>query len=330
MAKIFLTHTPDMLANYYGPRALAELRKLGDVRLNETGGVLDAGALAEAARGCEIVVSDRQTPGPAGFFQQAADCVAFLRVAIDIRNIDVEAASHQGILVTQATAGFIPAVAEMAIGMMVDLGRHITRSTIEYRSGKDAEPRMGKQLKGATLGILGYGQIGVYLAKLAIALGMRVLVHDPYKSIDESGISRAGFGDVLSQSDFVVCLVVANEQTENLINAEAFAQMKRDALFINLSRGNLVEEKALQAALDQGRIAGAAMDVGRAPDQKPSLFLAGRPDVIATPHTAGLTPEAIEHQALDTVTQVKALVAGQMPPGAVNADAATRLHRLRV
>ena len=330
MAKIFLTHTPDMLANYYGSRALSELRKLGDVRLNETARVLDAGALAQAARGCEIVVSDRQTPGPAGFFQQATDCVAFLRVAIDIRNIDVEAASREGILVTQATAGFIPAVAEMAIGMMIDLGRHVTRSTIEYRSGKEAEPRMGKQLKGATLGILGYGQIGVYLGRLAVALGMQVLVHDPYKRVDERGISQVGFGEVLAQSDFIVCLVVANEATENLIDAQAFARMKRDAFFINLSRGNLVDEKALQAALAGGQIAGAAMDVGRAPDQKPSLTLAGRPDVIATPHTAGLTPQAIEHQAFDTVKQVTALLAGQMPPGAVNPEAATRLRRLGV
>ena len=165
MAKIFLTHTPDMLANYYGPRALAELRKLGEVRLNETA--------PRARRRCagegRTRLRDRRfgpaNPGPAEFFQQAADCVAFLRVAIDIRNIDVEAASREGILVTQATAGFIPSVAEMAIGMMIDLGRHVTRSTIEYRSGKDAEPRMGKQLKGATLGILGYGQIGVYLAE---------------------------------------------------------------------------------------------------------------------------------------------------------------------
>jgi D-3-phosphoglycerate dehydrogenase len=317
-----------MMANYYGPRALAELRQLGEVRLNETDRVLDADALAKAARGCEIVVSDRQTPGPAEFFRQAADCAAFLRVAIDIRNIDVEAASREGILVTQATAGFIPAVAEMAIGMMVDLGRHVTRSTIDYRGGNEAEPRMGKQLKGATLGILGYGQIGVYLAKLALAFDMRVLVHDPFKRVEESGISQAGFSEVLAQSDFVVCLVIANEDTENLMNAAAFAQMKRDAFFINLSRGNLVDEKALQAALDQHRIAGAAMDVGRAPDQKPSLFLAGRADVIATPHTAGLTPEAIEHQAFDTVKQVAALVAGQMPPGAVNPEKATRLRRL--
>jgi D-3-phosphoglycerate dehydrogenase / 2-oxoglutarate reductase len=328
MAKIFLTHTPDMLVNYYGERPLTELRKLGEVRLNETGRVLDADALAKEAGGCDIVISDRQTPGAAEFFRQAADCVAFLRVAIDIRNIDVPAASREGILVTQATAGFIPAVAEMAIGMMVDLGRHISRSTAEYRAGNDSEPRMGKQLEGATLGILGYGQIGEYLARLGIALGMRVLVNDPFKTVNETGVTQASFEDVLAQSDFVVCLVVATERTENLMNAAAFAQMKRGAFFVNLSRGNLVDEKALEAALNAKQIAGAAMDVGRAPDQKPPLFLAKRPDVIATPHTAGLTPEAAEHQAFDTVNQARSLLAGDLPPGAVNADAAHRLKRL--
>src|SRR5690348_17435376 len=126
MTNIFLTHTADMLENYYGERALSELRKLGNVRLNETGGVLGSDALAKAARGCEIVITDRQTAGPAEFFAQAPDCVAFLRVAIDIRNIDVPAASSQGILVTHATAGFIPSVSEMAIGYMIDCGRHIT------------------------------------------------------------------------------------------------------------------------------------------------------------------------------------------------------------
>src|SRR5882762_9163797 len=164
MARIFLTHVPDMLENYYGERALAAMRKLGEVRLNTTGKVLDAKALAEAAKGCEIVVSDRQTPGPAEFFPAAPDCCAFLRVAVDIRNIDVEAASRAGVLVTRATPGFIPAVSEMAIGMMVDLARGITDAAISYRKGEDAEPRMGRQLKGATLGIMGYGAIGRYLA----------------------------------------------------------------------------------------------------------------------------------------------------------------------
>jgi len=329
MAHIFLTHIPNMLENYYGQRPLAALRKLGEVKLNGTGKVLDPVALAQEAKDCEIVITDRQTAGPAAVFPQLPDCVAFLRVAIDIRNIDVAAASAEGILVTQATAGFIPSVSEMAIGYMIDWGRHITWATNEYRAGRDAEPRMGRQLKGATVGILGYGQIGEYLARLCVAFGMTVLVSDPFKNVDEPGVKQVEFAEALSQSDFVICLVVANEQTENLMNAAAFAQMKKTAYFLNLSRGNLVDEQALAAALDKKQIAGAAMDVGRAPDQKPSLFLARRADVLATPHTAGLTPEAAEHQAFDTVKQTEALLAGQVPPGAVNADKATRLARLK-
>jgi len=329
MPTVFLTHTPDMLANYYGARALAALKSHATVKLNETGRVLDAKALAEAARGCEIIVSDRQTAGPAELFPLLPDLVAFLRVAIDIRNIDVAAASAHGVLVTHATAGFIASVAEMAVGMMIDCGRFITRSTIEYRAGQEAEPRMGRQLKGATLGIMGYGAIGEYLGQLGIALGMTVLVSDPFKTIAAPGLRQVELPDLLSQSDYVVCLVVANEKTENLMNAAAFARMKRSAFFVNLSRGNLVDETALEAALDAKQIAGAAMDVGRAQDQKPSLFLAKRDDVIATPHTAGLTPEAAEHQAFDTVNQVAELVAGRMPPGAANAQAAHRLARLK-
>src|SRR5262245_16032591 len=120
MVRILLTHMPEMRRNYYGDRALAALQELGEVRLN-SGGVLGTEALIEAARQCDIVVSDRQTPGEARFFDHAPDVRAFLRVAVDIRNIDVAAASRHGILVTRATAGFIPAVAEMAIGFMVDL-----------------------------------------------------------------------------------------------------------------------------------------------------------------------------------------------------------------
>ena len=158
---------------------------------------------------------------------------------------------------------------------------------------------------------------------------MQVLVSDPYKAITAAGIRQVELDALLAQSDFVVCLAVATEETENLLNAEKFARMKPTAFFINLSRGNLVDEAALTRALDERRIAGAALDVGRAADQMPSLDLARRPDVIATPHAAGLTPEAIEHQAFDTVRQVAELAAGRVPPGAVNPEAASRLERLR-
>jgi D-3-phosphoglycerate dehydrogenase len=218
----------------------------------------------------------------------------------------------------------------MTLGMMIDLARGITDATIAYRKGEEAEPRMGRQLHGAAVGIMGYGAIARHLAPICIALGMKVLVADPYAKVEDSRIHQVPLEQLLAEADFVVCLVVANEQTENLMNAANFARMKKSAYFVNVSRGNLVDEAALKAALESRQIAGAAMDVGRAFDQKPSLDLARRADVIATPHTAGLTPDSIEHQAFDTVRQVAELVAGRVPPGAVNTDKATRLTRIGV
>jgi len=329
MARVFLTHIPDMLKNYYGDRAVAALKEHVEVVINPTGEVLDAYALARESRGCDIIVSDRQTPGPAEFFREAPDVVAFLRCAVDIRNIDVAAASEAGVLVTRATPGFAASVAEMTVGFMIDLARDISRSVAAYRQGWAPVARKGRELRGATLGIIGYGVIAQYLAPLGLAFGMTVFVSDPHKTVAEPGIRQVSFEALLAEADFVVCLAVATEATENLMNAQAFARMKPSAFFINMSRGNLVDEAALARALDERRIAGAAMDVGRAQDQMPTVMLASRPDVIATPHAAGLTPEAIEHQAFDTVRQVAELVAGRVPPGAVNAEAASRLARLR-
>ena len=201
--RIFLTHVPDMLENYYGPRALAEMRKLGEVRLNTSGKVLDAKALAEAAKGCEIIVSDRQTPGPTEFFPLAPDCCAFLRVAVDIRNIDVEAASREGVLVTRATPGFMASVSEMAIGMMIDCARGITDATIAYRRGEEAEPRKGIQLHGSTVGIMGYGAIARHLAPICVALGMTVLVSDPFATVEDKALRHVPLEMLLADSDFV-------------------------------------------------------------------------------------------------------------------------------
>ena len=183
---------------------------------------------------------------------------------------------------------------------------------------------MGRQLAGSRLGIIGYGSIGRYLAGIAKVLGMEVLVADPFTTIDDASIQHLPLDDLLGRSDYVVCLAIANEQTENLIGQAALARMQPHAFFINLSRGNLVDEAALAAALRENRIAGAAMDVGRAPDQMPSPELAKLSNVIATPHIGGLTPPAIESQSLETVRQVGQIIAGEAPVGAVNADRWTR------
>ena len=328
--KVYLTHTTDALANYYGERALAALRSLAEVRLNESGRHLAGRELAEAASGCEAIICYRQSPGEAETFRQAPDLVAFLRCAVDIRNIDVAAASAQGVLVTRATPGFIPSVAELVIGQMIDLARGVGEAAASYHRGAVPPARMGMQLAGSTLGIIGYGAIGRYLAPLGLALGMRVIIADPYAKPDDTRLEHKLLPDLLAESDVVVCLAIANEETENLMNAAAFARMKRGALFLNPSRGNLVDEAALLAALEASQLAGVAMDVGRAPDQMPTPSLAAHPRVIATPHIGGLTPAAIEHQAMDTVAQIRALTEGRLPDHAVNAGQAHRLARLGI
>lgn len=330
MLPVFLAHTDEMFRNYYGAEALAALERVARVRRNTTGRHLAGRDLAEAASGCTVIISDRMTPGEAETFAHAPDLVAFLRCAVDIRTIDLAAASTAGVLVTRATPGFADSVAELAVGMMVDLARGIGRATASYHRGEMPEIRMGRQLAGATLGILGYGVIGRRLGAIARAMRMRVLVADPHVTPDDPAIGHAPLHGVLAESDFVVCLVVANEQTENLLDARAFAAMKPGAFFVNLARGNLVDEAALLRALDAGPLAGAAMDVGRAPDQMPTPSLAAHPKVIATPHVGGLTPQAAQHQAFDTVRQVEALARGRIPPGAVNPEAAHRLRRLGI
>jgi len=264
------------------------------------------------------------TEGRGEIFAQLPRLRAFVRCAVDIRNVDVEAASEAGVLVTRAGPGFVQAVAELALGFMVDLSRGVSRATADYQAGRKPEARMGRQLAGSKIGIIGYGSIGRDLAEVAKVLRMEVLVSDPFATVSDAAIRQVGLDELLAASDYVVCLAIANEQTENLIGEAALARMQKHAVFVNLSRGNLVDEAALAKALLEGRIAGAAMDVGRAPDQMPTPELAKLPNVIATPHVGGLTPQAIEYQSLETVRQVEAIVKGEVPPGAVNADRWTR------
>jgi D-3-phosphoglycerate dehydrogenase len=314
--KILLTHSPEALELYYGEKALAGLNQLGEVKRHRGSPSLEGEALIEAAKDCDLIVSYRQSPGPAALFERLPKLKAFLRCAIDIRNVDVAAASRAGVLVTQASAGFVTSVSELVIGLMIDLSRGITRSATTYHQGKIPQAQVGRELKGSTLGVIGYGAIGREVVRIARALGMRVLINDPYVKDFE----QTSFDDLLRESDYVVPLAVATPETENLMNTSSFAKMKRGACFINVSRGNLVDEAALEAALDSGQIGGCAMDVGRAPDQMPTPRLAARADVIATPHTAGLTLPAIEHQSLETVAQAAEIVKGRVPKGAVNAD----------
>jgi D-3-phosphoglycerate dehydrogenase len=327
MTTVFVSHPQSKLAHYFGDRAIAALRataQVTDVRFNPTDADLSSRELAELAQGCDAIVSYRQTVGDEALFSALPQLKAFVRCAIDIRNIDLASAGRHGVLVTQASAGFIASVSEWIVGAMIDLGRHISASAEGYHAGRHAAPVMGRELRGSTLGVIGYGQISRYLCDIALALGMRVVVHDPFTHTGRAELAQVGFDALLAQSDFVVCLAAATEATENLMGARAFAAMQPHAFFVNAARGNLVDEDALLAALDAGTIAGCALDVGRAPDQMPSPRVAAHPRVIATPHIGGLTPPAVEHQAMETVSQLAEIFQGRPPKGAVNAAEAYR------
>ncbi len=317
---IFLTHSDAALANYYGAEALERLQALAPVRRNpHPDRPLATMELIAAAQDCAVIVSDRQTPGEAGLFAALPGLAAFVRCAVDIRNVDVAAASQAGVLVTHASPGFVPAVSEWVLGAMIGLGRGFPAAFAGWREGRQPEPRMGVQLAGATAGVIGYGAIGREVVRLLRALGMNVLVADPHASVPPAIAMQLPLRELLAASDFVVCLAVANAETESLMNAAAFAAMKPGAFFVNAARGNLVDEGALITALEGDRLAGAALDVGRAPDQMPTAALATHPKVLATPHIGGLTPAAIRHQAIETTVQVAAILKGEAPPGAVNA-----------
>ncbi|MFZ4285719.1 NAD(P)-dependent oxidoreductase [Variovorax sp. HJSM1_2] len=329
-ASVFVTHPANRLDQYFGAKATQALRNVAEVRFNPYERDLSAEELVQLACDCEFIIAYRQTAADAALFAALPKLLAMLRCAVDIRTINVPAASAHGVLITQASAGFMASVSEWIFGALIDLCRNIGGASGEYHAGLTPVPRMGRELRGATLGLIGYGQISRYSAKLAHAFGMQVLVTDPYADLSaEPGITACSLPQLLQQADHVVCLAPANSDTENLMNTQAFAQMRQGATFINASRGNLVDETALLAALDSGQLSGCALDVGRAPDQMPSPALARHPLVVATPHIGGLTPPAIEHQAIETATQVQALLRGEMPLGAVNAADAKRLAAWR-
>ncbi|MEJ8572639.1 NAD(P)-dependent oxidoreductase [Microbaculum marinum] len=330
MAKILLTHSREERETRFDDVAFAALEALGDVRVNAAGHVLGTAELAALAVGCDLIVCDRLTRVTDDFFAAAPTIAAVCRAAVDIRNIEVDAASAAGVLVTHAGPTFVAAVSELTFGMIIDLARGVTDAATTYRSGSMPTARMGVQLSGATLGVIGYGAIGREVARLGRAFGMAVLATDPHVTPDRDDVRRVGLEDLLARSDFVVCLAISSPVTDRMIGADALARMKPTAYFLNLARGPLVDDDALKEALIRNRIAGAAIDVGNEPGQMPRMDIAALSNVIATPHVGGLTRQAAHAQAMETVGQVAEILSGRIPHGALNGVFARRMSEYRM
>jgi D-3-phosphoglycerate dehydrogenase len=322
--RVFLAYTSLEFNDAWQPELFARLERSMDVVRNYGPEVLIGSDLVKAAAECDLIIGYRSTPCDAATLQAMPSLLAFLRAAVDISTIDTDEASRLGILVTRVTPGFFDSVAELGIGLMVDLARGISKHRLGLHGGYGVAPIQGCELSGSTLGFVGYGGIARRMNELAKAFGMRTVAYDPL--LTEADVKLLPLNEVLSQSAFVVCLAASNMHTRHLFNDCTFSLMKRGAYFVNLSRGELVDEDALEESLESGYLAGAALDVGSAADQKPAHRFLARRDVVVTQHIGATTTQARARQTLDILAQAEAIAKGIMPHGAVNRASAQRIN----
>jgi D-3-phosphoglycerate dehydrogenase len=235
---------------------------------------------------------------------------------------------EKGVTLTNSSGAAASPIAQTAILYMLALSRNV-RAWFEHQDNKEWQRHEFTELDGSRLAVIGMGPIGEEIARLGVALNMQVegIRRTPKGNEPCPTFSFDHLSDVLGRADWVALALPLTPDTQNLFDQQQFAHMKPGAHFINVGRGELVDESALINALNSQHLAGAALDVGMDADQMPSPALARHPRVIATPHVGGLTPEAIAHQALETVAQATAVLQGRIPPGAVNAEQASRIFR---
>lgn len=271
-----------------------------------------------------------QTPVTAELLASAPELLVVGRAGVGLDNVDVNTAREAGIVVACTPDQNAISVAELAIGMMLSLARSIPAAYADTKAGNWNRSRfVGSELYGKTLGIVGAGKIGYLTAKRAHAFGMKIIAYDPYLSQDnillrELQAELVEIDDLLAQADIVSCHLPATPATMGFFSADRFGKMKPSAYFINTSRGAVVREDDLIAALEDGRIAGAALDV-RATEPPKSGKLELMPNVLLTPHVAAFTHEAQERVTNAICQDVARVLEGKPAQNAVGAALPARL-----
>jgi D-3-phosphoglycerate dehydrogenase / 2-oxoglutarate reductase len=242
------------------------------------------------------------------------------RAGVGVDNVDVDAATRQGIVVANAPESNVVSAAEHTVGLLVALARNIPQAHAALVAGRWERAEWGGvELAEKTLGILGFGRIGQQVARRGVGLQMRVVAYDPFVSADrfrELGVEQDTLEGVLSRADFLTLHLPANDETRGVIDATSIAKMKDGVRIINAARGDLVDEGALVAALESGKVAGAALDVF--PQEPYDGPLLSAPNLIVTPHLAASTDEAQDRAGVIVAEQVVAALDGGLVSNAVN------------
>lgn len=281
-------------------RAVAQLAAVHDVRYDPK--LVDDGAalIAEAARADALIVRNR-TQVRGALLAALTRCKVVGRLGVGLDNIDVDACAARAIDVIPATGANALSVAEFVIATALLLVRGAYRSTDDVAAGRWPRAALGngREVHGKTLGLVGYGSTGRLVGKLAQGLGLAVIAYDPVLGADDAafhagGVRAVGLDELVANADIVSLHVPLLESTKNLFDGARIAAMKPGAVLINSARGGIVDEAALAAALKAGRLGGAALDVFEHEPLGAGNDFAGCPNLILTPHIAGVSAEANE------------------------------------
>lgn len=273
--------------------------------------------LKKALIDAEGFIVRNMTKVNAELLQEAKILKVVGRAGAGYDNIDVSAASQQGIVICYSPEENAVSVAEHVFGLLLSLARKIPAADRSVKNGGwDRKKYHGYELMGKTLGILGLGKIGLRVALRAKAFGMRILAHDAFLSatnlpVTESGAILVSLDELLTQADFLTIHLPLTKETKGLLNGQAFQKMKPTSFLINTSRGEVLVEDDLYQALKKGKIAGAALDVREEEPPAKQSPLHTLDNVILTPHTAGLTYEAQEKVVAAVAEDVDRVLRGQ-------------------
>ncbi len=288
--------------------------------------------LLKEVPGAAALVIRSATQVTAEVLEAGSDLEVVGRAGIGLDNVDVEAATRRGVMVVNAPQSNILSAAEHTVALLLAQARNIPQAHAALVAGKWERSKWeGVELHGKTLGVVGLGKVGTLVAQRALAFGMRLVAYDPYVSPDRArqlGIELLPLTDLVAQSDFLTVHLPKTPETTGLIGAELLGRAKPSLRIINVARGGIVDESALEAALSAGKVAGAALDVfDKEPCTDSPLF--SHSNVVVTPHLGASTVEAQDKAGTTIAEQVVLALAGEFVPFAVNVAAAEASEAIR-
>ena len=281
----------------------------------------DRKALLSALATADAILVRSATQVDAEAIAAAKQLKVIARAGVGLDNVDIKAATAAGVMVVNAPTSNIISAAELAIGHLLSLARHIPDANASLKQDKwERNKFTGVELYDKTIGIVGLGRIGSLVAQRLSGFGARLIGYDPYISpakAEQMGVSLASLDEVMEQSDFITIHIPKTAETTGLIGVAQFAKAKKELRIVNCSRGGIIDEDALLEALKTNRIAGAGLDVFNHEPPKGSPLLS-LPNILVTPHLGASTEEAQEKAGISVAKSVRLALAGDLVPDAVN------------